>query len=131
MKRLLLDTSAYSESHRGHREATYSINEADEVFINTVVLGELYVGFMGGKHRERNRAEFDRFIASPRIKIVQIDEITAERYALIYDTLRSAGTPISANDLWIAASAFQHDLEILTFDSDFEKVPQIVTRLLS
>jgi tRNA(fMet)-specific endonuclease VapC len=86
---------------------------------------------MGGKNRERNRAEFDRFVASPRINIVEIDEVTAERYALIYETLRAAGTPISANDLWIAASALQHGLEILTFDSDFTRVPQVVTRLLS
>ena len=131
MKRILLDTSAYSAFKDGHREATYSIREAGEIYINTIVLGELYVGFMGGKHRERNRAEFDRFVDSPRVNIVEIDEVTAERYALIYETLRAAETPISANDLWIAASALQHGLELLTFDSDFTRVPQVVTRLLS
>jgi predicted nucleic acid-binding protein len=131
VRRLLLDTSAYSAYGNGHREAGYAIDEADEIYINTVVLGELYVGFMGGKNRERNRAEFDRFVASPRINIVEIDEVTAERYALIYETLRAVGTPISANDLWIAASALQHGLEILTFDRDFTRVPQVITRLLS
>jgi len=70
-------------------------------------------------------------VDSPYVNIIEIDEITAERYALISDTLRSAGTPISPNDLWVAASALQHGLEILTFDSDFTRVPQVVTRLLS
>jgi len=131
MSRLLLDTSAYSAFMDGHREARYLIDEADEVYLNVVVMGELFEAFLRGRQREQNRAGFDRFVASPRVKIVEIDEITAERYATISDTLRRAGTPISPNDLWIAASAYQHDLEILTTDGDFKRVPQVVTHLLS
>ena len=37
----------------------------------------------------------------------------------------SCGT---ANDLWIAASAMQHGLPILTSDRDFQKIPQIIVR---
>jgi len=74
--------------------------------------------------------DFDDFVA-PRVMILEIDKITAKRYAIISETLRRAGTPITPNDLWIAATALQHGLEILTFDSDFERVPQVVTRLLS
>ena len=77
------------------------------------------------------RLLLDRFVDSPYVNIIEIDEITAERYALISDTLRRAGTPISPNDLWVAASALQHGLEILTLDSDFTRVPQVITRLLS
>ena len=131
MKRLLLDTSAYLAFRKGHREAAYSIDEGGEVYLNVIVLGELFGAFLHGSRREENRAELDRFIASPRVQILEIDEITAERYALISDTLQRAGTPISPNDTWIAASALQHGLEILTFDSDFTRVPQVITRLLS
>lgn len=131
MKRLLLDSSAYFAFIRGHAEVVYAVRDADEVYLNVVVMGELLRAFMGGAKRAQNRADFDHFVASPYVEILAIDEITAERYATISDTLRRAGTPISPNDLWIAASALQHGLEILTFDSDFEKVPQIVTRLLS
>jgi predicted nucleic acid-binding protein len=131
MNRLLLDTSAYSAFMDGHREAGYLIDEAEQVYLNAVVMGELFEAFLRGRQREQNRAVFDRFVASPRVGILKIDEITAERYATISDTLRAAGTPISANDLWIAASALQHGLEILTTDSDFKRVPQVVTRLLS
>ena len=131
MKRILLDTSAYYAYMKGHREAGYLIDEADEVYLNVVVMGELFEAFLNGRKREQNRAEFDRFVASPGVKLLEIDEITAERYATISNTLRRAGTPITPNDLWIAASAYQHDLEILTTDSDFTRVPQVVTRLLS
>ena len=131
MKRILLDTSAYLAYMRGHAEAGYLISEAGEIYLNAIVLGELFKAFLHGRRREGNRADFDRFVESPRINIVEIDEITAERYAVISETLREAGTPISPNDVWIAASALQHGLEILTFDSDFQKVPQVITRLLS
>ena len=131
MKRILLDTSVYSAYMKAHREAGYVIDEADEIYLNVIVMGELFDGFLHGRKREQNRAEFDRFVMSPRVQILGIDAITAEHYATISDTLQRAGTPITPNDLWIAASALQHGLEILTLDSDFQKVPQVVTRLLS
>lgn len=131
MKRLLLDTSAYFAFMTGHREAGYAIGEAEEVYLNAVVMGEVFDAFLRGSRREQNQAEFDRFVDSPHVNILEIDEITAERYAYVSDKLRRAGSPISPNDLWVAASALQHGLEILTFDSDFTRVPQVVTRLLS
>jgi len=109
----------------------YAVRDADEVYLNVVVLGELFSAFLHSRQREQNQADFDRFVDSPYVNIIEIDKITAERYATISDTLRRAGTPISPNDLWIAASALQHGLEILTTDSDFTRVPQVTTRLLS
>jgi len=100
-------------------------------YLNVVVMAELFRTFLGGVQRAQNRADFDDFVASPRVEILEIDEITAERYAIISDSLRRGGTPITPNDIWIAASALQHGLEILTFDSDFAKVPQVITHLLS
>jgi len=131
MKRLLLDTSAYFAFVKRHAETVYAVRGAGEVYLNAVIVGELLKAFLGGTQHQQNRADFDDFVASPRVVILEIDKITAERYAVISDTLRRAGTPISPNDLWIAASALQHGLEILTFDSDFTRVPQLVTRLLS
>ncbi len=131
MKRLLLDTSAYFAFMRGHREAGYAIADAEEIYLNVVVLGEVFDAFLRGSQREQNQAEFDRFVNSPHVNIIDIDEITAQHYAFISNTLRRAGAPISPNDLWVAASALRHGLEILTFDSDFKRVPQVVTRLLS
>lgn len=59
-----------------------------------------------------------------------VDAETSKRYALILCALRRAGAPVATNDVWIAASAMQHGLEVLTYDADFEKVPQVAARLL-
>jgi len=102
------------------------MQEADEISINVIVLGELKSGFLGGRHREKNEQELAQFLASPRARVLGIDEETADRYAVILDFLRSAGTPIPTNDVWIAASAMQYGLRVLTMDQHFRKIPQIV-----
>ena len=65
---------------------------------------------------------------TPRVRIYPIDSGTSERYAPIW--LHLQGTLISTNDLWIAASAMQHGLVVLTVDKHFLKVPQILTRIV-
>lgn len=124
--RLLVDTSAYSAFLRKHPAIVDEIARADGLFVNPVVLGELLAGFRKGSRFERNVALLRRFLASPRVEWITIDDETAERYGIIHDTLRQRGTPIPANDLWIAASAMQHGLGLLTTDIHFARVPQVV-----
>ena len=126
MTRLLLDTSAYSAFMRGHAEIKQALQEADEICLNPTILGELLSGFMRGKHRRKNEAELKTFTGSPRVRILDVTEETAERYAVILNSLWKAGTPIPTNDIWIAASAMQHGLRLLTMDSHYQKVPQIM-----
>lgn len=126
MSRILLDTSAYSAILRGDMRIARVMQEADEIAINVIVLGELKAGFRKGRHRERNERELAEFLASPRARVLGLDEETADRYAVILDSLRSAGNPIPTNDVWIAATAMQHGFRILTTDQHFRKIPQIV-----
>ncbi len=130
MSRLLLDTSAYSAAFRGATAAKEAIQSADEIFLNPIVIGELLAGFMGGSHRQKNEKELREFLAAPSVGVLKIDEETSGRYALILNSLRGEGTPIPTNDIWIAASAMQHGLEVLTADAHFSKVTQIVVRSL-
>ena len=131
MSRLLLDTSAYASFMRGHPPTVDAIREADELFLSAIVLGEMLAGFMGGERRTKNENELARFIESPRVSLIDVDEETAERYAIIFAALRAAGSPIPTNDLWIAASAMQYGLRVLTLDAHFTKIPQILTQLIS
>lgn len=126
MTRLLLDTSAYSAFMRDHPEIKLALQEVDEIGVNAVVLGELLAGFMRGKRKRKNERELKTFLESPRVRILGIDEETAERYAVILNSLWKAGTPIPTNDIWIAASAMQHGLHLLTTDAHYQKVPQII-----
>lgn len=125
MSRVLLDTSAYSAFMRGDEAEVQSIREAREIRLTPVVLGELLAGFRRGTRRKENEALLVRFLASPRVRVLALDEETADRYAIILNALRAAGTPVPTNDLWIAASAMQHGLKVLTTDAHFGKIPQV------
>jgi len=126
MMRVLLDTSAYSAFMLGHPEAKVALQRADEIYLTPVVLGELLAGFIRGKWRRKNEREIRAFLSSPRVQMIDVDEETAQRYAVILNGLWKAGTPIPTNDIWIAASAMQHGLRVLTRDAHYQKVAQIV-----
>lgn len=126
MSRILLDTSGYSQYMRGHPELQDPVQRAAEVHLNAVVVGELLAGFKKGSRTRQNEERLRRFVVTARVRILTVDEETAQRYAAIKDYLRREGTPIPANDLWIAATAFQHGLRLLTLDEHLLRVPQII-----
>ncbi|MCC6966027.1 MAG: type II toxin-antitoxin system VapC family toxin [Nitrospira sp.] len=131
MTRLLLDSSAYIAFKRQHPEVTEILPQAELIFISPIVLGELRAGFLQGTKRASNERELGRFLESPRVRVLVLDEETSDRYAVIRVTLKNAGTPVAANDIWIAASAMQHGLPVLTSDRDFQKIPQIMVHHFS
>lgn len=45
---------------------------------------------------------------------------------ILRDCLRRQGTPVPINDIWIAATAAQHGLRLLTLDRHFRQVPQVM-----
>jgi tRNA(fMet)-specific endonuclease VapC len=126
---LMLDTTAVSEFFRGNEEVRACLENAEVYYLNPVVIGELLSGFMSGKHEKKNRESLEAFISSTRVGVVDMDEETSERYAVILSGLRKAGTPIPTNDIWIASSAMQYGLTILTTDKHYVKVPQVLTEL--
>jgi tRNA(fMet)-specific endonuclease VapC len=129
--RVLLDTSAYSALFRGDEEAKTILHGAAEVSLTPVIVGELLAGFSGGRYEARNRQLLKDFLSTPRVRVYSVDQETSERYAAVWLHLRKQGTPIPTNDLWIAASAMQHGLNILTSDRHFLKVPQVLSTILN
>ncbi len=126
MNRILLDTSGYSAFMRGQVGLHTHIQNADEIYLNPVVLGELLSGFRKGKNRARNEKELSEFLSSPRVILLTIDNETSKRYAAILERLWSKGTPIPTNDLWIASSAMQYGITVLTTDQHFLKIQEIL-----
>jgi tRNA(fMet)-specific endonuclease VapC len=128
MSRLLVDTSAYAAFFRDHPGVKAAVQEASEVFLSPIVLGELRSGFLKGERREEHERQLQEFLASSRCFVPVIDDDTAHRYAVIHDYLRRQGTPVSPNDLWIAASAAQHGLSVITLDGDFDRIPLVLVQ---
>jgi len=126
--RVLLDTSAYSAFMRGNQDVAEVLQLAESICLNPIVIGELLAGFARGGNKVKNERLLARFCQSPRVHVVPVDKETAERYAVILNSLWKSGTPIASNDLWIASTAMQLGLTVLTTDSDFLKVSQVMVR---
>lgn len=122
MRPILLDTNAYSAFMLGASEVVEILAQADTLYVNSVVLGELLGGFAVGSREAKNRSELARFLASPRVAVLPLTAITADSYALIHASLRRKGQPIPSNDLWIAASALEHGAALLTRDAHFAQI---------
>jgi tRNA(fMet)-specific endonuclease VapC len=128
--RLLLDTDAYSALKRGHAAAADLVRRSDEVLLSTVVTGELLYGFRAGSRFERNRQDLEEFVASPFVTVVPVTMATADRFSRIAAALRKRGTPIPANDIWVAAQAMETGAELLSFDRHYESVAGLAWRRL-
>lgn len=131
MTALVVDTSAYSLFLGKQEDAMMAVQTAERLILPVMVLGELFYGFALGNRREQNRRELHDFLSSYRTLIVPITQATAEQYATIYAHLRRQGRPIPTNDIWIAASAVEHDAGLLTADRHFSHVPHIHVQLLT
>lgn len=126
MSRILLDTSAYSAMRRGDKRLHGPLAQASEVVVTPVILSELLCGFKKGEREKENRRSLQEFMSRPRVRTLPLDEEIGERCAAIWDYLRRKGTPIPPNALWIAASAAQHGLWLLTTDDNFKRVPHVL-----
>lgn len=127
MSAILLDTSAYSRMLTGHTEICACVQSASSVALSAVSLGELFGGLRHRPHEVRAKA-LDAFLLSPRVRVLDLSLETARRYARIYADLAAHATPIPANDIWIAACAMEHGLELITCDRHFARIEQVMTR---
>lgn len=130
MSRLCLDTSAYSHFKRGDPRVADVIDSADWLGIPSIVLGELWVGFLQGRYLERNVAELREFLANPVVERLDVDEEVGRIYGEIVVALRKAATPLPTNDVWIAAVAARAGATVLTHDSHFGKIRRVGSLVL-
>lgn len=128
--RYCLDTSAYSHFKRGDPQVVDIIDRADWLGIPVIVMGELAVGFKLGKRRAQNQSELDRFVAHPAVEVLPVSEDVVPLYADIVLDLKKAGTPLPANDIWIAAVAARHGVTVLTYDDHFRAITRVGATIL-
>lgn len=121
-----LDTSAFSDFNRGDSRLKKWFQTDNDILISQIVIGELRAGFAAGNRRKENEQLLQKFLDSPSVQTVTLTDSTTKLLAEIYLKLRKAGTPIGTNDMWIAAISLEHDVQLLTTDSDFAKVPDLM-----
>lgn len=124
--KIALDTNRYVDLCRDVSDTVALVDEAVEVVMPFIVLGELRAGFAKGSRGADNERTLRRFFLKPNVRVAFADEQTTHHYAAIYRQLQQQGTPIPTNDMWIAALVLQHNLSLHARDKHFDYLPQIV-----
>lgn len=123
MSGFLLDTNIVSDLVRhpsGFVAQASAELLAERICINPIVLGELRFGLL--KRPSRTLATRIEAVIQ-RLEFVELDASVAAAYADIRAHLESAGTPIGANDLWIAAHALSAEMTLVSANTrEFERV---------
>ncbi len=120
--KLALDTNAYKALGEGNRQLAEEARTAELVGLPMIVLGELWFGFMNGTKLRQNAATLERFLATPRVRVLELDRQTSRGFGEIATLLRQAGIAIQQNDIWIAALCKQHGFALATRDSGFHHI---------
>jgi tRNA(fMet)-specific endonuclease VapC len=123
VKKILLDTNAYTRLLSGDKSVLGALGQADTVYMSVIVLGELFAGFRAGKRERKNRGLLDDFLTRPTVKILNVTQETAEVFGSVKQGLKARGKPVPINDAWIAAHALETGSTLLTSDEHFEAVP--------
>jgi tRNA(fMet)-specific endonuclease VapC len=95
--RFLLDTNIIIALFAGEVAVQQHLAEAEEVFVPSNVLGELYYGARKSARVGANVARLDEFSASTAV--LACDSITAQHYGDIKNRLRAKGRPLPENDI--------------------------------
>lgn len=117
---MILDTNALSAFLDNAPGAVELIKESREVAIPVIVAGEFAYGIAQSRYREEYERALERMLERSRVLAVGVE--TARHYAAIRLELKRAGTPIPANDLWIAALSRQHAMPVMSRDTHFDFV---------
>lgn len=100
--------------------------KAEQVFLPFIVLAELRGGFLIGRKGAENERILRRLLLKPGIDILFADNQTTHHYANVFRQLRQQGTPIPANDIWIAALVLQYNVTLHDRDKHFDSLPQLI-----
>ena len=126
MKKVSLDTNAYSALITGNITVLDALGEPNEVYLSIFVIGELYYGFTNGSRGKKNRKTLDQFLKKPTVKIIHTTMETAEIYGRLKTNLKKRDSPVPINDLWIASHAIETGSFLLTFDAHFKTIPEVL-----
>lgn len=123
---IALDTNTYTKFiYYNDPSVVRMIGKAKSLALPVIVLAELKAGFAGGSKLQQNTHTLEAFLKDSRCVVLSINAETTDHYAHLKNVLRLQGTPIPANDLWIAALVSQYDYSLVTDDKHFDNLPEL------
>jgi predicted nucleic acid-binding protein len=121
---VLIDTSVLAHAERRVHTLDEAVGEQDRA-ISVITASEL----LHGVHRAQTGAVRSRRAAFVEHLLLAIEPLpitlaVSRAHAEIWAELESNGNLIGAHDLWVAATALSHGMEVATANArDFERVP--------
>lgn len=119
--KIVLDTSVVVAVLRRVPGMMARLQDAAELLVPLVVLGELEYGANLANPPARQHEAVRGFMEGATL-LLPTDRTAAE-YGQVKAALKTAGTPLPENDVWIAAVAREHGLPLATRDAHFSHVP--------
>src|SRR5579872_3319445 len=123
----MLDTNILIAALKGQPEVRQRLEAVplSAMRLSAIVLGELEFGAEKSIQSERNRARLAAL--TERLPLLGIDYDTTRHYAQVRALLERQGTPIGANDTWIAAQALAiHATLVTDNEREFSRVPGLL-----
>jgi tRNA(fMet)-specific endonuclease VapC len=121
---VLIDTSVLVDAERGG-EALQRVPVDEERAISVVTVSELLHGVhraVSDPVRVRRQAAVEEVLAT--MEPIPITKPVARVHADIWAGLEAAGEIVDAHDLWIAATALVHGMQVATTNArHFQRVP--------
>lgn len=124
--KFLLDTNIITAWLKGESKIADKIDNAEEIHIPIIVLGELYYGALYSTQKQKNLNNIKSITSY--YNVLQIDEAVAVAYGNIKTALRKKGKPVPENDIWIAAIAKRFNLIVVSRDKHFKEIEDIVLK---
>lgn len=122
-RHFLLDTNIIIAFFKEDQSVIEHLSKGSDIFLSSIVLGELYFGAENSKQQKSNFEKIDRLASL--LPILTCDLDTAKCYGKIKNKLKSEGTPIPENDIWIAALADQYEMNLVTRDNHFKHIERL------
>ena len=121
----LLDTNVIIRIINGDEKVAVLLDSiaVDEVYIPTIVYGELIYGAERSKRIDKNKYLFEEFCLN--YKLVCTDKLIAETYGKVKNNLKNKGINIPENDIWIAATAINRNFELISGNKHFANIENL------
>jgi tRNA(fMet)-specific endonuclease VapC len=122
----LVDTDYVADFLKGYQSATTILERliVEGIGISIITFAEVYEGIYYGQNRAVHEQGFHRFVSTA--PVVPLTRSVARQFARIRGDLRAKGFLIPDPDLYIAATAIQHHLTLVTRNlKDFERIPRL------
>jgi tRNA(fMet)-specific endonuclease VapC len=121
--KFIVDTNVWARILRGDTVLGKILRDAGDIYICTHVAGELLYGAFKSTQVQKNLDDIHEILDTTTF--LRADETTALKYGELKQFLAKQGTLLPENDMWIAATALQYGLTLVTDDAHFDAIPHL------